>query len=147
MFGSITGFEGSLFDEFRRLQDEMDEMFGQWAFPAGIRSLPRGAFPPVNAGATSDKVNVYVFAPGLDPKSIEVSLQQNLLTVRGERQISVDEKATYYRQERFSGEFHRAFSLPDDVDPEQVDARYRDGILQVSIRRREATKPRQIEIH
>jgi HSP20 family protein len=147
MFGSLTGFEGSLFDEFRRLQDEMDELFSQWTWPAGIRSLPRGAFPAINVGATADKVDVYVFASGLDPNSIDVSLQQNLLTVRGERKASLDDKATYYRQERFSGEFRRVLTLPEDIDPDQVEARYRDGILQVGVRRRRAAKPRQIEVH
>ena len=147
MFGSLAGLEGPLFDEFRRLQDQMDELFSQWTWPAGIRSLPRGAFPAINVGVTSDKVDVYVFASGLDPKSIDVSLQQNLLTVSGERKASLDDKVTYYRQERFSGEFRRVLTLPEDVDPDQVEARYRDGILQVGIRRREAAKPRQIEIH
>ena len=87
MFGSPTSFEGSLFDEFQRLQTEMDELFGQWTWPAGIRSLPRGTFPPINIGVTPERVDVYVFAAGLDPKSIDVSLQQNLLTVSGERNL------------------------------------------------------------
>lgn len=147
MFGNLRGFEGSVFDEFRRIQDEMDELFSQWTWPAGIRSAARGAFPAINVGATADKVDVYVFAPGLDANAIDVSLQQNLLTVRGKRHFVLDKRATYYRQERFGGDFHRAITLPDDVDPEQVEARYRDGILQVSVRRREAAKPRQIEIH
>jgi HSP20 family protein len=147
MFGSPTSFESSLFDRFRRLQDEMDELFGQWSWPASIRSLPRGAFPPINVGATPEKVDVYVFAPGLDPKGIDVSIQQNLLTVSGERKLALDENAKYYRQERFSGGFRRVLSLPDDIDPNQVEAHYRDGILQISVTRREAARPRQIEIH
>jgi HSP20 family protein len=147
MFSSLTSFQGSIFDEFKRLQDEMDELFGTRAWPAGIRSAPRGAFPAVNIGATPEKVDVYVFAAGLDPKSIDVSIQQNLLTISGGREISLHEKATYYRQERFGGEFRRVFTLPDDVDPDQVEAHYRDGILQISVKRREAARPRQIAIH
>jgi HSP20 family protein len=147
MFSSLTSFQGSIFDEFKRLQDEMDELFGPRTWPAGIRSAPRGAFPAVNIGATPEKVDVYVFAAGLDPKSIDVSIQQNLLTISGAREISLHEKATYYRQERFGGEFRRVFTLPDDVDPDQVEARYRDGILQISVKRREAARPRQIAIH
>jgi HSP20 family protein len=147
MFGSLSGFEDPLFNEFRRLQDQMDEMFSQWTLPAGIRSLPRGAFPAINVGVTADKVDIYVFAPGLDPKGIDVSLQQNLLTVSGERKASLDDNVSYYRQERFSGEFRRVLTLPEDIDADQVEARYRDGILQVSVRRRETAKARQIEIH
>jgi HSP20 family protein len=147
MFSNLTSFQGSLFDEFKRLQDEMDELLGQWTWPAGIRSLPRGAYPAVNVGSTPEKVDVYIFAAGLDPKSIDVSIQQNLLTISGAREVSLDEKATYYRQERFSGEFRRVFTLPDDVDPDQVEALYRDGILQISVKRREAARPRQIAVH
>ncbi|TLY78779.1 MAG: Hsp20/alpha crystallin family protein, partial [Gammaproteobacteria bacterium] len=57
------------------------------------------------------------------------------------------EKATYYRQERFGGEFRRVISLPEDVDPERVEAKYRDGIVQITVHRRESARPRQIEIH
>lgn len=140
------GFEGTLFDEFRRLQQEVDELFGEWSWPAGIRSLPRGSFPAVNVGAGGDKVQVYLFAPGIDPKKLDISLQQNLLTISGERPIQINDKATYYRQERFNGEFRRAITLPEDVDPDAVDAHYRDGVLQISVRRREAARPRQIQV-
>ena len=146
MFHSV-GFENSVFDEFRRLQDEVDELFGSWSWPMGIRSLPRGSFPAVNVGSGDDKFEVYLFAPGLEPKELDISIQQNLLTVTGERVARPNDKATYYRQERFSGEFRRAVTLPDDVDPDKVDARYRDGILQISVRRREGAQPRQIQVH
>jgi HSP20 family protein len=145
MFNHLTNFE-SLFDEFRRLEQEMDETFGRWAVPAGIRSVARGAFPPINVGVTPDEVDVYLFAAGLDPKSLDLSIQQNLLTVTGERQLPVKENATYYRRERFGGEFRRVVALPDDVDPDRVEAKYRDGVLQVSVRRRESAKPRQIQV-
>ena len=147
MFGNLTSFESSLFDQFRRLQDEMDELFGQQTWPVSIRSLPRGTFPGINVGATAEKVVVYVFAPGVDPKGVDVSLQQNLLTISSERKLAPAENAAYYRQERFGGEFRRVVSLPDDIDPDQVEARYSDGILQISIQRREAARPRQIQIH
>lgn len=146
MFG-LTGFQNSPFEELWRLQQEMDELFGNGTGNAGIRSLPRGAFPAINVGSTAEQVEVYLFAPGVDPKSLNISIQQNLLTVSGQRQVSVEEKATYYRQERFSGEFRRAISLPEDVDPDRVDAKYRDGIVQISVKRRASAQPRQIEIH
>jgi HSP20 family protein len=145
MFSSLSGLEGSVFDQFRRLQDEMDELFGQWSSPTGIRSLPRGSFPAVNVGASPGRLEVYLFVPGVDPKQLEISIQQNLLTVSGERKIAADDKATY-RQERFSGEFRRAITLPEDVASDGVDARYRDGVLQISIPRREQARPRQIQV-
>jgi HSP20 family protein len=145
MFGSLTNFE-SLFEEFRRMEQQMDQLFGSGTQPPAIRSVARGTFPPINVGAAPDGIDVYLFAAGLDPKSIELNIQRNLLTVAGERQVPVDENATYYRQERFSGPFRRVIALPEDVDPDRVEAKYRDGVLQITTRRRESAKPRQITI-
>ncbi len=145
MFGSLTNFEG-LFDELRRMEQDLDELFGRWAAPAGIRSVSRGAFPPTNVGATANTVEVYLFAPGLDPKGFDLSVQQNLLLVAGERRPPVQENSTQYRQERFGGEFRRVITLPEDVDANRVEAKYRDGILQITLQRKESARPRQIQV-
>jgi HSP20 family protein len=146
MFGIPSSMPSSVFDELWRLQQEVDELFGSWSSPLGIRSLPRGSFPAVNVGQTPGRVDVYLFAPGIDPKSLDISMQQNLLTVSGKRELGLDEEAEYYRQERFAGEFRRVISLPEDVDPERVEAKYADGVVQIGIQRRESARPRQIEI-
>ena len=146
MFGSLTNYEGSLLDDIRRMQQDMEDMFGPRIWPSGIRSVARGTYPPINVGATSDRVDVYLFAAGLDPKALDISIQQNLLTVGGERKVKPPENAEHYRRERFSGSFRRVISLPEDVDSEKVDARYTDGVLHVAIHRREASRPRQIEV-
>jgi HSP20 family protein len=73
-------------------------------------------------------------------------MQQNLLSISGTRELSLDEAATYYRRERFSGEFRRTINLPDDADPERVEAKYANGILTIRIGRRESARPRQIEV-
>ncbi|HEY7887582.1 MAG TPA: Hsp20/alpha crystallin family protein [Steroidobacteraceae bacterium] len=146
MFGTTTNMPSSAFDELWRLQQEVDELFGSWSSPLGIRSLPRGTFPAINVGQTPERVDIYLFAPGIDPRSLDISIQQHLLTVSGKREIRVQEDATYYRQERFSGEFRRVISLPEDVDPERVQAKYVEGIVQIGVQRRESARPRQIEI-
>lgn len=148
MFGRFTGLPSSLLDELWRLQHEVDEMLGDGVSSlGGIRSLPRGSYPAMNVVQTPEDVQVYVFAPGIDPKKLNVSIQQGLLTIAGERRITIDDKATHYRQERFSGEFRRAISLGEDIDAEHVEAKYRDGIVQIRLTRRESAKPRQIDIH
>jgi len=146
MFGSLTNFDGSLFDDLRRIQHEMEEMYGPRAWPAGIRSVARGTYPPINVGATSEGVDVFLFAAGLDPKALDISIQQNLLTVAGERVDEIPDNVEHYRRERFSGTFRRVISLPEDVDPDKVNAQYVDGVLRISISRREASRPRQIEV-
>ncbi len=144
MFGKASAFE-TLFDELRRMEQGVDQMFGRGAAP-GIRSVARGTFPPANIGATENEVHVYLFAPGLDAKNFSISVQRNVLMVAGTRALPLDDKATYFRQERFDGEFRRIVTLPEDVDPERVEARYRNGVLQITVGRREAAKPRQIQV-
>lgn len=146
MFGNLTAFD-NLFDELRRMERGIEQIFGRSAAPAGIRSVSRGTFPPTNVGVTENEVQVYLFAPGLDAKSFNISIQQNLLLVSGVRKLPADENAAYFRQERFEGEFRRVVALPEDVDPERVEAKYRDGVLQIGLRRHETAKPRQIQIN
>ena len=145
MFENLSSFD-RLFEEFRRMEQQMEELFGSGMMPPAIRSVGPGTYPPVNVGASPDRVDVYLFAAGVDPKKIEVNIQQNLLTVSGERAIPENKDANYYRQERFSGPFQRVIALPDDVDANRVEAKYNDGILQITARRRESAKPRQIAV-
>lgn len=131
---------------FGRLEQELDDAFGgSTAWSGGIRSLPPGTFPAINVGSTEDGVTVYLFAPGIDPKKLDISIQQNVLSISGAREAS-EEKGNYYRRERFTGEFRRVISLPDDVDPDKVEASYREGIVQIRVRRRESARPRQISV-
>ncbi len=146
MVDFLTGFDNDFFDQFENMRREMDRLFGGGPGSLGIRSMARGSFPAINVGASPERVDVYVYAAGVDPKTLDVSLQQNLLTISGERSIDLPEDAQLYRNERFSGTFRRAITLPEDVDPDKVDAAYRDGLLHITVQRREAVKPRHIEV-
>ena len=146
MFGTLGNFEGDLFDEFRRMEREMNQAFGTGPWSTGIRSVGRGAYPPINIGSTPERVDVYLFAAGVSPDSLDISIQNNLLTIAGERGLVREEGASYYRTERYDGPFRRVVTLPDDVDPERVEAKYVDGVLHVTVFRREASRPRQIEV-
>jgi HSP20 family protein len=148
MFTSFRNRESPLFSEFQRLEQELDEFFaGATPWAGGIRSLPPGTFPAVNVASSADTVTVYLFAPGIDARSLEISLQQNVLSVGGRREASPASNATYYRNERFEGEFRRVIALPEDIDPDKVEASYREGIVEIRVQRRESSRPRQIEIH
>jgi len=146
MFSGLRNLEGNLFDEFRRMQQELDEVGASGRWPTGIRTTAKGSFPPINVGSTQESVDVYVYASGLDTESLDISIQHNLLTIVGERNLITEEGADYYRRERFDGGFRRVVTLPDDVDPEKIEAQYRDGVLHVVVPRKEATRPRQIPV-
>lgn len=144
MYRSLHPYD--VFSELERLQREMQQSFGS----PSIRGLSRGGFPALNVGGTAESVEIYAFTPGVDPNSIEVTLENGVLTIEGERKDALpsgDDKATIHIGERFNGRFRRVVSLPDDVDPNAVQARYRDGVLHISIKRREAAQPRRISVH
>ena len=138
-------FPRDLFADFDRLQRELQ---GHVEPSPGIRGLGRGGYPALNVGSTPTSVEVVAFAPGMDPASIDVQLERGVLTLSGERAgLKGSEKTTLHLNERFEGRLRRVVSLPDDIDPEAVQANYRDGVLQVSIQRRSAAQPRRIEVH
>jgi HSP20 family protein len=131
MFTTVSRLENVLFGEFRRLQREVEAV---------------GSFGAVDVNTTPQKVEILLSAPGIDPKALDLSIEKNVLRVSGKREVQLDSNATRSRQERYSGEFQRVLTLPEDVDSERVDASYVDGVLRISVQRREAPKPRQIEI-
>jgi HSP20 family protein len=140
-------FPRDVFSELDYLQRQIQQAS---AFSPSIRGFARGGYPAVNVGSTQEAVEVYAFAPGLEPESIEVNLERGVLSVSGERQVEqpADEsKASVHIKERFTGRFHRVVTLSDDLDPETVDAKYRDGVLQISIKRSAASKPRRISVN
>ena len=139
-------FPRDVFAELDRLQRELQQSF---EISPSIRGLPRGGFPAMNVGTTARSVEIYAFAPGLDPASIDVQLEQGVLVIAGERKPTApvgDEKATLHIGERFAGRFRRVVTLPDDADPNAVDAKYRDGVLHIRVGRQEAAQPRRIDI-
>jgi len=144
MYGGSL-FRGSPLEDLWRLQTEIEELLGDGA-PRPPRPLPRGSFPALNVGVTPQQVDVQLFAPGIDSKTLQINIEQNLLTISGERRVPPAEGTTQHRKERFDGAFRRSLTLPDDADPEKVEASYRDGVVRISIQRREAARPRQITI-
>jgi HSP20 family protein len=135
--------------EFERLQQQLDRAFPRSHSPHSIRATSRGEFPAINIGSTADTIEIVAFAPGIDAKSVQLSIDKGLLLLAGERQSNIPENGDsigVYAQERFSGPFRRVVSLPEDADPGRVNASYRDGFLRVSVGKRESSKPRRIEV-
>ncbi len=149
MFNSLLSHPNSLFGHFDRLQRELDDVFfGMSSLPSSIRSVASGTQPQLNVGRTPQTIEVYAFVPGLDASKIEVTLDRSVLRLSGERlaQKSGAEAQRVYARERPAGRFDRTVALPDDIDPDQIKATYRDGVLRVSIARRESVQPKRISI-
>lgn len=150
MYASLLTHPNNLFGQFERLRREIDDVFGVAGLPNSIRSVTPGTLPAINLGRTPTSVEVYAFVPGLDSSKIDVSLDRGVLRIAGERASGIpdgdDARLQVYTRERGAGSFTRTISLPDDVDPAQVNAIYRDGVLQISIARRESVQPKRITV-
>jgi len=104
--------------------------------------------PAVDVKESDEALTVFVELPGVEKKDIDISLEDNVLTVTGQRTLSRDEKKeSYHRIERTYGKFSRSFRLPANVQGDKVAAQFKDGVLSVEIPKAEEAKPRQIEIN
>jgi HSP20 family protein len=160
-------FPRDVFAEFDRLQRDLQgsrkyqecrsnswhDLQQAFDISPSIRGLARGGYPAMNVGTTPQSVEVFCFAPGVDPNSIDVNIERGVLTIAGERNSDLpsakdqtSDKVNLHIDERFVGKFRRVVTLPDDVDPDAVKATYRDGVLHVSVQRRQAAQPRRITI-
>jgi HSP20 family protein len=140
-------FGTDLFGELDRLQRQMANLFG--GYPASLRSSRAGTFPQINIGTTDDSVEIVAFAPGIDAAKLDISIDKGLLTIAGERtatQTQPSEGSRQYAAERFKGSFRRVIELPQQADPDKVQARYVDGCLLISVGKREASRPRTITV-
>ena len=135
-------FDSDGYDPFgavRNLQREMNRLFSDYD--------SRGdSFPAVNIWSDENQVMVTAEIPGMNPDDIDISVVQGQLSISGKRELNLPEGMNCHRQERGQGSFTRAFRLPFDVNSEKVTAKYRDGILYISLPRLEETKPRKITV-
>jgi HSP20 family protein len=136
-----------LFAELNRVQSMLDRVFPTPG--SSIRSMAGAGFPALNIGSTPAAIEVQALAPGIDPAALQITVDRGLLIIAGERKSEVPESddTSVYAQERFAGAFRRVVSLPEDADPANIEATYRDGILRVTVARRQSSQPRRIEVN
>jgi HSP20 family protein len=144
-------FPRDMFAEIDRLQREMQQALD---LSPSIRGFGRGGFPALNVGGTDRTVEIYAFAPGLDPNTLEIELDRGVLTISGQRASGLagqrsdggGAQGAVHINERFAGDFRRVLSLPEDADPEAVDAKYRNGVVHITVQRRASAQARRITI-
>jgi len=139
------------FDAFLVAQDDLNKLFRRsWLGeePQGSSLGQVGTWAPaVDIYETGDSFVVEAELPGLDPADIEVSVDDGILNLKGERKIEKEVKEeNYHRVERAYGMFQRAVRLPADVDPDAIRAGYDNGVLKVSVPKTEPKKPKSIPI-
>jgi len=136
----------SPYTDVERLWREMDQLMGAITTQAA-REPSAGVFPVLNITETPNDYYVRAELPGMKPEDITISVMGNSLSICGERKISQEPKdARYHRRERETGAFHRAVTLPAEIDGQRVEARCKDGILTIILPKAEEAKPRQISV-
>jgi HSP20 family protein len=138
------------FREFATLQDRINRVFrDSYSGAAQDDSLTTSSFAPaVDVYEDEHKVNLKIEVPGIDEKDIDVRVENNTLTVHGERKIEKEEKEENYRRvERQYGSFTRTFTLPTTVDTEKVSASYDKGVLKITLPKKAEAKPKQIKVY
>ena len=137
------------FREFSTLQDRMNRLFRETQGNSQDESLTSSSFAPaVDVYEDEHNVTLKIEVPGIDEKDIDVRIENNTLTVHGERKIEKEEKEENYRRvERQYGGFTRTFNLPPTVDAEKVQADYDKGVLKITLPKKAEAKPKQIKVN
>lgn len=138
------------FREFVTLQDRMNRLFRDSYGPEGREeALTTSTFaPPVDVYEDEHSVVLKLEVPGIDEKDIDVRIENNTLTVHGERKFEKEEKEENFRRvERQYGSFTRSFTLPNTVDAEQAQANYDKGVLKIRLAKKAEAKPKQIKVN
>ncbi len=136
------------FRDLRAMQEQMNRLLDMaWNREAG-EELREGIWqPPVDIYEDENSVVIKAEVPGVDQKEIDIRIEDNTLTIRGERKHSQEvKKENYHRVERFYGTFQRSFSLPHTINQEQVKAACEQGVLTITLPKREEKKPKQINV-
>ena len=138
------------FRDLAALRDRMDRIFSDtpvqpWGTDEGLTASLWA--PPVDVFESGDNIVLKADLPGLSQNDVEISVEGSTLTINGERKKETQtEEKGYYRMERHYGTFTRSFTLPATVDPNRIDATFTQGVLTVTLPKREESKPKQIKV-
>jgi HSP20 family protein len=150
-FGNDTGRAVQPPTLFGSLQREIDRLFDDFARGAltGVQQGQDRLVPSIDVTETDDQIVVAVEMPGLERKDIDISIDDDVLTIRGEKKIEEeqkDEKKNFHVTERAYGVFYRAIQLPSGVDPSKVQATMQNGVLKITIPKPARSQAKKIEV-
>ena len=137
------------FRELYSLQNRVGRLLEEQYGGGQEETLTAGAFvPPVDIYEDEHSVQLKLEVPGIDEKDLDVKVENNTLTITGERKFEKEEKEENFRRvERRYGSFTRSFTLPNTVNTEDINARYENGVLKIQLAKRAEAKPKQIKVN
>ena len=136
------------YDPFQELGEMSDRLFWLTMFPSPEKGFgPFRAWPALDIGEDKNTVTVKADIPGLKQEEIEVNVDGDILTIKGERKAEEEQKdKNYHRIERVYGSFQRSIQLGTDIDKDKVKASYKNGVLEITLPKVEKAKPKQIKV-
>jgi HSP20 family protein len=135
------------FQSLRRLNSVLDEAFSNWPFQQESGSITSSWYPACDVFEDKDAVKIVAELPGVKPEQVKLSLENNVLTIRGEKTQEAEERTErVHRYERSYGTFERAFVLPSTVDGDKISAQYQNGVLTILVPKVERARPREIPV-
>jgi HSP20 family protein len=141
------------FQDLRSAQDEMAQMSPMLAHALGLQGQPQGSgtatawAPALDISERKDAYLVTVELPGVEADDLDITMEDGLLTIQGERQFAHDSsEQQFHRVERRYGAFRRSITLPAQVQAEQIEASFEDGVLQIVVPKAEEAKPKRIQV-
>ena len=136
----------SALDDVDRARRHMDRLLSAFTRSGGAPPAVSGVFPPLSVSESGDKVIVEAEIPGIQPEDLNISVVGKTLTLSGERKPDEADNVSFHRRERKWGCFRKALTLPDDVDPDGIQAECKNGMLKIVLPKAEQAKPRKITI-
>jgi HSP20 family protein len=135
--------------DFSTLQERVNRILRESVIPESAEEALTSNFaPPVDVYEDEHTITLKIEVPGIDENDINISIENNTLTVRGERRFEKDEKEeNFHRIERVYGSFARSFTVPNTVDPEQISAHYEKGVLKIHLAKKAEAKPKLIKVN
>ncbi|MBM2839971.1 MAG: Heat shock protein, Hsp20 family [Bacteroidetes bacterium] len=143
MFVRVQRFpiSSSVFEPLLNLDREISDILDDGSFGTSVWT------PAVDVAENENEVQVKVELPGVSKDDVKITMQENILTIRGEKKQEKETKnSEYHRVERSYGSFQRSFTLPTNVKHDKIEASYNDGVLTVTLPKAEEAKPKQIEV-
>ena len=138
----------SPFGEMNLLQNQMNRLFDSalQGWSDGDSNGTTSWTPAADIYESDNELVVNLDLPGVDPNMVDIRVENNVLTIRGERHLKEKQNENFHRVERLYGPFARAFTLSTSVDPEKIRANYKAGVLSITLPKAEAAKPKRIQI-
>jgi HSP20 family protein len=134
-------------ESLQRLNRMLDEAFTGWPFGEQGGVITSAWFPPTDVSEDRERLEITMEIPGVRPEDVKLSLENNILTIRGEKRQETEERTErVHRYERSYGTFERTFALPSTVDVEKIEANYENGLLRISLPKAERARPREIPV-